>query len=315
MPSERKVGAATSEADRDRLLAELQQRALALETEVRRNRALAEEARAAVHQRDEVLSIASHELKTPLASLQILVQGLLRMNPAKTREPVEKALAKASARLNLLGVLVDDCSTPRSSPPSPSPSSVRRFSLAQSRAGWSLASSSPRRRRGRCSGSSFRTDSVGHWDRRRLEQVLGHLLTNGMARGGSTVHVVVERTDDAARILVREHRPGSPSRTSSESSTASSGMRRPAARRGRPLALALARDRRGPRRHPHRAKRARRRGDVRRLAPARRAGVGSYSVRQAYHLPGVGIQKRTSGFKPAARCGPLPERLCLSEPP
>jgi GAF domain-containing protein len=56
------------------------------------NARLYREAREAVRARDEFLSIASHELKTPLTTLQLQIQGLVRKIGSATRDPMLELL-------------------------------------------------------------------------------------------------------------------------------------------------------------------------------------------------------------------------------
>ncbi len=61
------------------------------------NARLYDDARSAVKLRDEFLSIASHELKTPLTSLRLKVDGILRMTAAAPETPID--VPKLSARV------------------------------------------------------------------------------------------------------------------------------------------------------------------------------------------------------------------------
>lgn len=88
----------------ERRAAEAQQRALLAEQSAR---AAAEEALSA---RDRFLTIASHELKTPVASLRLAAEGLLHARAAGRLD--DERLAAGLARINTatkrLGVLVDE---------------------------------------------------------------------------------------------------------------------------------------------------------------------------------------------------------------
>jgi two-component system, OmpR family, sensor kinase len=114
--------------DRLRAIADLQQKAQSLETEIaerqraeeRLRGALAAErqarldAEAALHVRDEFLSIAAHELRNPLACLSLHAQVALRrlgydehLDPARTEHSLQSISAQATRLSRLLDRLLD----------------------------------------------------------------------------------------------------------------------------------------------------------------------------------------------------------------
>jgi PAS domain S-box-containing protein len=166
-------------------------------------RANAEEA---IRARDDFLSIASHELKTPLTSLKLHVQSLLR-DPAvqQMRSTTQKlsAVERQTARLGGLIETLLDVSRITSGRLALELESVDLAELVRdisagvkdelARAGCTLHVEAP--------------DSlVGTWDRLRLEQVVSNLLLNASKYGaGHPIEVVLTRRDEAARLSIRDH--------------------------------------------------------------------------------------------------------------
>ncbi|WP_437294541.1 AAA family ATPase [Sorangium sp. So ce426] len=167
-------------------------------------------AREAIGRRDEFLTIASHELKTPLTSLQIQIQRIERLvrrdpsahlNPARI-EAMLHVLHRQSARLgNLVNELLDV-----------SRLNAGRLTLAcepieltrltcdiVDRVAPQLAAAGCR------AELDMDEPVVGFWDRARLEQVLQNLLSNAMKYGmHQPIHVGVRRQGGSALITVRD---------------------------------------------------------------------------------------------------------------
>jgi signal transduction histidine kinase len=175
------------------------------------NARLYAEAQEAIRRRDEFLLVASHELKTPLTSLQMqaqLVERLLRRYQRADLAPerIGKALQIFNRQLARLGHLVDELLD------------VTRMNagrLTLERAPVDLADLSREvveRMRRQLADARCRVELdldepvVGRWDRSRLEQVLFNLLSNAMKYGaGALVQVGVRRQADRARLVVRDH--------------------------------------------------------------------------------------------------------------
>jgi PAS domain S-box-containing protein len=174
------------------------------------NARLYREAQEAIRLRDEFLSIASHELKTPLTPLSLKLQMLAseaRRQPASPfRRAVEdyitvgsrqvKKLSElvndlldvariAGGRLRLeleeveLGALVRDV--------------VTRYEPEAARAGSRLTlEEAPRA-------------VTGRWDRLRLEQVITNLVDNAIKYGsGKPIHVSLDSDASRARLCVKD---------------------------------------------------------------------------------------------------------------
>ena len=179
------------------------------------NARLYREAREAVRARDEFLSIASHELKTPLTTLQLQIQGVARKLKSFPEESAVQGLAArvgtserqverltalinnlldisriTAGRLELDLEPVDLAAVAREA--------AARFRDDLARAGCVLELHAD----GEC---------PGEWDRLRLEQVVMNLLSNAAKYGaGRPIAIVVDGGEATARFSIRDHGIGIP---------------------------------------------------------------------------------------------------------
>ncbi len=188
-----------------RLQAEREQRRLDAE------RIRAEEA---LKIRDEFLSIASHELKTPLTALQIELYGMRAPIENTRDERLGRKLARASRSADRLSRLIEmllDVSriatgrlVLRREPFDLQPAmqqvvGIMEGSAAQAKCDF-LFDPSPD------AGSI-----VGDWDRLRIEQVVMNLLSNAFKYGaGQPVTLSLARDETWAIVEVRDRGPGVP---------------------------------------------------------------------------------------------------------
>ena len=160
----------------------------------------------AVRTRDEFLSIASHELKTPLTSLNLQIDQLRRLHREGRFDGSAPALldsAKRQAvRLNdLVEQLLDVARI-----------ATRRFALVLDEVDLAeIARDVGERFRphAESSRSSLEVEADrpvrGSWDRFRIEQVLSNLLSNAIKYGrGKPISVCVSAAEEMARIAVRD---------------------------------------------------------------------------------------------------------------
>lgn len=184
---------------------------LILAAALEEQRALREGAEDATRMRDEFISIASHELKTPLTSLTMELQMLNRfITTGKLSEiPQERLqrLAKISEReIQRFGRLINDLldvSRISSGKLDLVPESVDLLELVNE-AVYRFESET------RNSGSVVTVTGVsgviGHWDRARLDQVLTNLLSNAIKYGqGRPIDIEVSSRDRRGILVVRDH--------------------------------------------------------------------------------------------------------------
>jgi len=170
------------------------------------NGLLYQEAQGAIRARDSFLSIASHELNTPLTSLNLNVQALQRTlqraaSGALSQELVHAKLQSVQRQIRRLGNLIHellDISRITAGKLRLEPEEVDlavlardlalRFSDDLIRAGGELRLETPEA-------------VVGIWDRLRLEQILQNLLSNAIKYGGG-LPIEVEVRSDAERALI-----------------------------------------------------------------------------------------------------------------
>ncbi|MFE8604601.1 AAA family ATPase [Archangium violaceum] len=174
------------------------------------NARLFREAQEAIRLREDFLSVASHELNTPLTSLRLAVQGLFRRSTAiALPQPMTRGLQIIDQQAKRLATLISEL-----------------FDVSQLQAGRLelhleevdlaailrdvLEQFEELLARAECP-VTIRVDGrvVGRWDRSRLEQVLTHLLSNAIKFGpGKPIELTLERKEEHVRLVVRDHGMG-----------------------------------------------------------------------------------------------------------
>lgn len=163
----------------------------------------------AIRVRDEFLSVASHELKTPLTVLGLRLQAFARAALADPdsdwsrchARDVEGMLRQVMRLADLVNGLLDV-----------SRISTGRLNLEYEQVDLRALVQEvtvrfqPEAERAECDVEISGPESiVGAWDRMRLEQVVTNLVSNALKYGaGRPVHVDVEVEDGRARLRVRD---------------------------------------------------------------------------------------------------------------
>jgi signal transduction histidine kinase/tetratricopeptide (TPR) repeat protein len=163
----------------------------------------------AVRRRDDFLSIAAHELKTPLTSLQLHLQGLMsqvrQTAQAMTPERVATKLESANLQTQRMGRLVNELLDISRVAQGQLLGKIEDVDLGQLVRGI-IDRSREALARAECPIELHASPGVlGHWDAMRLEQVVGNLLTNAMKYGaGKRIQVTIDSDATQARIQVRD---------------------------------------------------------------------------------------------------------------
>ncbi|HEX3904893.1 MAG TPA: MASE1 domain-containing protein [Polyangia bacterium] len=175
------------------------------------------ERRAAIRARDEFISIASHELKTPLTALKLRLGSALRLGERRAAagdeqaEKMTRALTASSLTADRLGGLVDDLLDV-------SRLTAGRFALRLERVELGdLLREVVARLRDQAEevGSTLELTAaapiIGTWDRGRLEQVVTNLLSNAIKYGmGKPILVSADVSVNRLRLRVRDRGMGIP---------------------------------------------------------------------------------------------------------
>jgi PAS domain S-box-containing protein len=189
------------DADDVTLAVDLAQRAgLAID-----NQRLYQSSKKAVALRDEFLSVASHELRTPVSSMQLAVQSALAVGSEAPPGFLHHSLESAERQTRRLGRLVDallDVSRIQAGRLELQCEPTDLATIVREVAGM-LAEDA---RRAGCDVVIEAEEGVaGNWDRMRLEQVVTNLVSNAIKYGaGAPIRLSVQRCELRARLAVRD---------------------------------------------------------------------------------------------------------------
>jgi signal transduction histidine kinase len=176
--------------------------------------ALATQTQEAIHVRDDFLSIASHELKTPLTSLQLHLHLLARMakpeiTPVLSHERLKTTLVKVGNQVGRITNLVNDLldvTRIQAGKLNFKFEKVNLYNLTKE----VLERFSEQLAIANCSLELDMDENiVGLWDPLKIEQVLINLITNAIKYApGHPIKIVATQGGQNACLIVQDHGPG-----------------------------------------------------------------------------------------------------------
>jgi signal transduction histidine kinase len=164
---------------------------------------------AAVRTREEFIALAGHELRTPLAALQLTAQELMLHGREESVTQPARRIVQQVRRLDRLSSQMLDAARIASGAPFPcSPAPTDLVALARD-ASNVLAPLFDR------SGSTLVVEAdgpvVGRWDATLLDAMLSCLLDNAVKfGGGKPIEISIRSQDGAAMLSVCDHGQGIP---------------------------------------------------------------------------------------------------------
>jgi signal transduction histidine kinase len=179
-------------------------------------RLLLEQQREATRVRDEFISIASHELKTPLTSLKLHTQINKRIIGSASGPDDQMPVARFQKYVNVSGQQLDRLARLVEDMLDVSRINAGKLLLSKSEVDLAeLAHEVAERIGPQVSGAGCRltvdadAPCIGQWDRYRVEQVIINLLTNALRYGaGKPIHLGVRDTSESAVLVVRDEGVG-----------------------------------------------------------------------------------------------------------
>jgi predicted ATPase/signal transduction histidine kinase len=170
------------------------------------NARLVQKAQDAVRVREEFLSVAAHELHTPITSLHLMMQALQRGGVPVTPETVKQTFAVADRQVRRLIKLIDELLDVSRIEAHRFPIECERVDLVALVREAAERFTDDARRAGSPISVEAHEPVEGQWDPMRLEQVASNLLSNAIKFGGGhPIEISVTCTGDQAELAVRDH--------------------------------------------------------------------------------------------------------------
>lgn len=164
----------------------------------------------AVRARDEFLSIASHELKTPLTSLDLQIANALKTLHREAglglADSLVPKLEVAARQVDRLTALIDNLLDVTRITSGRLPLTRIRVDLFELVRGMLTRLKETLARSASAVALKCEGPVVGAWDPLALESVIGNLLTNAAKFGeGRPIEISLEEAAGTARLIVRDH--------------------------------------------------------------------------------------------------------------
>jgi signal transduction histidine kinase len=166
------------------------------------------DARNALSARDQFIAVAAHELRGPLTSIHLAAQGLSRKN-LSDKKTEEKLLATIQREDRRLAAYVDELLDVGQARSGQLRLTLQEVDLAVVVTGAIARTKDEIAKSGSSVDVTVEGSAVGQWDRIRLEQVVGNLLSNALKYGlGKPIEILARGGEGEATLMVCDHGMG-----------------------------------------------------------------------------------------------------------
>lgn len=169
------------------------------------------ELKRALASRDEFLSVASHELKTPITSLQLYVDALHRafIKEAVPRDVALAKLDKAKRQCSRLENVINEMLDISRASGGPLPLALQKVELSDLVRSVSESFAEALEGTGARLQVTAERPVIGAWDPLRLEQVVTNLISNAIKHApGADIELQVTGDESEAKLTVKDFGPG-----------------------------------------------------------------------------------------------------------
>lgn len=168
-----------------------------------------EEIKKLQHQKDDFISIASHELKTPITSLQASLQLLDRMKDNPVPGMLPKLISQARKSMQKISTLVNDLLNVGRIQKGQLPLNKTTFVISELISSCCNPISIAGKHNIHISGDK---KLLVHADPDRIDQVIVNLINNAIkyAPGSQDISISIEKCDGMAKITVKDYGAGIP---------------------------------------------------------------------------------------------------------
>lgn len=173
---------------------------------------LYDKAQEAVKIRDTFMSVASHELKTPITTIKLqfqLLDRMLRKSESISHEALKRPISRVDNVVNRLNDLIDDLLDVSRISAGKLTYHPERIELAPFMKDIIHGLEEESERKGSSIFFSQESQLVCVWDRHRLEQVVTNLITNAIKYGeGNPIFIRISEENEKVMIEVKDHGMG-----------------------------------------------------------------------------------------------------------